>query len=158
MQHRTTILILALFSPSLSPFSVSPLSAQVTSGSQVEAILAYERAACAAYQRNDAVAIDSLVHDSYALTDSRGVTTTKADDIRDAKARAIQFTAFRNEDMKVRVYGDAAIVTGRTIVQGKAKDGSVVDVEVQFTDTVVLEDGRWRLVAGHVSRLKPTPG
>ena len=157
MRRRNTVLILALLVSSLSPLSDSPLSAQVTSGSQVEAILAYERAVCAAYERNDAAAIDSLVHDSYTLTDSKGVITTKAGDIRDARARAIEFTAFHNEDMKVRVYGNAAIVTGRTILQGKAKDGSVVDVEVQFTDTIVLEGSRWRIVAGHVSRLKPKP-
>ncbi len=135
----------------------SPLSAQVTSGPQVDAILAYEKAACAAYERNDAAALDSLIHDSYTLTDSKGVITTKADDIRDAKARSIEFTTFHNEGMKVRVYGNSAIVTGRTILKGKAKDGSAVDVEVQFTDTVVLVDGRWRIVAGHVSRLKPKP-
>jgi ketosteroid isomerase-like protein len=135
----------------------TPLSAQVTSGPQVEAILAYEKAACAAYQRNDATALDSLIHDSYTLTDSKGVITTKADDIRDAKAHSIEFTTFHNEDMKVRIYGNSAIVTGRTILKGKAKDGSNVDVEVQFTDTVILVDGRWRIVAGHVSRLKPKP-
>lgn len=157
MRRRNTVLILALLVPFLSPLSDSPLSAQVTSGSQVDAILAYERAVCAAYERNDAAAIDSLVHDSYTLTDSKGVITTKAGDIRDARARAIEFTTFHNEGMKVRVYGNAAIVTGRTILQGKAKDGSVVDVEVQFTDTIVLEGGRWRIVAGHVSRLKPKP-
>ena len=157
MRRRNTVLILASLISSLSPLSDSPLSAQVTSGPQVDAILAYERAACAAYERNDAAAIDSLVHDSYTLTDSKGILTTKADDIRDARARAIEFTTFHNADMKVRVYGNAAIVTGRTIVQGKAKDGSVVDVQVQFTDTVVLEGGHWRIVAGHVSRLKPVP-
>jgi ketosteroid isomerase-like protein len=141
----------------LTAAASNPLAAQVTSGPQVEAVLAYERAVTGAYQRNDVAAMDSLVADSYTLTDSKGVITTKADDLRDARDRAIEFTTFHNEDMKVRVYGTTAIVTGRTILQGKAKDGSAIDIEVQFTDTVILFNGRWKIVAGHVSRLKPKP-
>jgi ketosteroid isomerase-like protein len=157
VHYRNTALAAFLLTISYPPFSDSPLSAQTTSGPQVDAILAYERAACAAYERNDAAAIDSLVHDSYTLTDSKGVITGKADDLRDARTRAIEFTTFHNEDMKVRIFGNSAVVTGRTILKGRAKDGSAVDIEVQFTDTVILIDGRWRIVAGHVSRLKPKP-
>lgn len=126
----------------------------IARSNSVDDVLAYERATCAAYQRNDAAAIDSLVADDYVLTESSGALTTKADDIRDAKGGAVSFTAFRNEDMQVKMYGNTAIVRGKTIVQGTALDGSKVDVIVQFTDTVVKIDGRWRLVAGHVSRLK----
>lgn len=157
MFYRNSALAIALLTISFASLWDSPLSAQATTGPQVDAILAYERAACAAYQRNDAAALDSLIHDSYLLTDSKGVITTKADDLRDARSRAIEFTTFHNEDMKVRVYGNSAVVIGRTILKGRARDGSAVDVEVQFTDTVVLIDGRWRIVAGHVSRLKPKP-
>ena len=85
VRRRNTVLILASLISSVSPLSDSPLSAQVTGGSQVDAILACERAACAACERNDAAAIDSLVHDSYTLTDSKGVITTKADEIREAQ-------------------------------------------------------------------------
>lgn len=157
MQYRYSAVVVAVMSFAISSLSDSTLLAQVTSGSQVEAVLAYERAACAAYQRNDAAALDSLIHDSYTLTDSKGVITTKADDIRDAKAKIVEYSTFHNEDMRVRIYGNSAIVTGRTILKGKARDGTDVDVEVRFTDTVILVDGRWRIVAGHVSRLKPKP-
>lgn len=149
IRHSSTVL-----GGILAATVATSLHAQVTSGPEVEAVLAYERAACAAYQRNDAVAIDSLIADSYTLTDSKGVITTKADDLRDARNQAVTFTAFRNEDMKVRIYGNAAIVTGRTIVQGRTRDGTDVDIEVQFTDTLIFSDGRWQLVAGQVARLK----
>lgn len=142
----------------LALVTATSVRAQVTSGPEVDAVLAYEHAACAAYLRNDAVAIDSLIADSYTLTDSKGVITTKADDLRDARDKAVAFSAFRNEDMKVRIYGNAAVVTGRTIVQGRTKDGTDVDIEVQFTDTVIFANGRWQLVAGQVARLKPRPG
>ena len=53
-----------------------------------------------------------------------------------------------------RLEHQTAIVTGRTIVQGTTRAGDKIDIEVQFTDTLVLMDGRWRMVAGHVARLK----
>ena len=62
----------------------TPIAAQETSGPHVAAIIAYEHAACDAYRRNDAAAIDSLIGPGYELTDSKGVITTKADDIKAA--------------------------------------------------------------------------
>ena len=120
-------------------------------------MLAFERATCAAYQRNDVAALDTLVADGYALTDSFGAVTTKADDIRDARTRAVDYTAFRNENMKVAFFGTTAIVRGQTVVQGTTNAGRHVDVLVQFTDVIVPVNGRLQLVAGHVSRLKPAP-
>ena len=62
------------------------------------------------------------------------------------------FSTFHNENMKVRIFDSTAIVTGTTIVKGVAKDGSKVDLAVLFTDTLVKMNGRWQLVAGHVSQ------
>ncbi len=145
------VLALALLATAASTTS---LAAQDSSSPQVAAILAYEHAACDAYRRNDVRAIDSLIGPGYELTDSKGVITTKADDIKAARNRDVEYSAFRNEGMQVRIYGPTAIVTGRTLVQGTTKGGDKIDIEVQFTDTLVLLDGRWRMVAGHVSRLK----
>lgn len=125
---------------------------------RTEAVLAFERATCAAYQRNDVAALDTLVADGYALTDGTGAVSTKADDIRDARTRAVDYSAFRNENMKVTFFGSTAIVRGQTLVQGTTRSGTHVDVLVQFTDVIVPVHGRLQLVAGHVSRLRPRPG
>lgn len=122
----------------------------------VQEVLAYERATCAAYQRNDAVALDSLVADGYALTDSHGAVSTKHDDLEAARTRDVVYTDFRNENMAVTMFGSTAIVRGQTVVRGTTHDGQAVNVRVQFTDTVVRLGGRWKLVAGHVSRVPPT--
>ena len=58
---------------------------------------------------------------------------------------------FENYDMKVRLYGDStAVVTGRTKLKG-VYNGKPIDKVVQFTDTLVKQNGHWRLAAGHVS-------
>lgn len=138
------LLILALVSV--------PASAQVTSGKDVDEVLEWERDGCTAYERNDAVTIQRIVADGYVLTNSRGGYDTKADDVKAALNKEVVFSTFRNEDMKVRIFENTAIVTGTTIVKGTAKDGSKVDLAVLFTDTLVKMNGRWQLVAGHVSK------
>lgn len=145
---RSSALILLL------PFlSAVPVQAQITSGPAVDSVLTAERIACLAFQRNDTAGIARFEADGYILTDSRGVQYTKEDDLRAARDQDVRYTVFRNEGMQVSLFGDVAIVRGQTILQGTNRDGSPLDVKVQFTDTVARIDGRWQLVAGHVSRL-----
>jgi uncharacterized protein (TIGR02246 family) len=118
------------------------------------AVLQAERDGCVAYLHGDADNIAKFLTDDYTLTNSKGEITKAADDIEDARSGRVHYDVFENYDMKVRVYGGhTAIVTGRTKVKGNAQ-GKPIDIIVQFTDTFVKQDGRWRLAAGHVSRLK----
>jgi ketosteroid isomerase-like protein len=118
------------------------------------AVLQAERDGCLAYLHGDANKIANFLTDDYTLTNSKGEITTAADDIEDAKSGRVHYDVFENYDMKVRIYdGHTAIVTGKTKVTGNAQ-GKPIDIIVQFTDTFVKQSGRWRLAAGHVSRLK----
>jgi hypothetical protein len=54
------------------------------------------------------------------------------------------------EDVKARVFGDAAVVTGRTHGIGEF-EGSAYDVVIRFTDTFVRRGGRWQAIASHAS-------
>ena len=118
------------------------------------AVLQAEHDGCVAYLHGDADKIANFLTDDYTLTNSKGEISTAADDIEDAKSGRVHYDVFENYDMKVRIYDDhTAIVTGKTKVKGNAQ-GKPIDIIVQFTDTFVKQSGRWRLAAGHVSRLK----
>jgi ketosteroid isomerase-like protein len=118
------------------------------------AVLQAERDGCVAYLHGDADNIAKFLTDDYTLTNSKGEITKAADDIEDARSGRVHYDVFENYDMKVRVYGGhTAIVTGKTKIKGNAQ-GKSIDIIVQFTDTFVKQGGRWRLAAGHVSRLK----
>jgi len=54
------------------------------------------------------------------------------------------------DQLAVRVYGDTAIVTGRT--NATASGGSGLTVILRFTDVFVRRDGRWIVVASHATR------
>jgi len=118
------------------------------------AVLQAEHDGCDAYLRGDADKIANFLTDDYTLTNSKGEISTAADDIEDARSGRVHYDVFENYDMKVRIYDDhTAIVTGKTKVKGNAQ-GKPIDIIVQFTDTFVKKSGRWRLAAGHVSRLQ----
>jgi ketosteroid isomerase-like protein len=54
------------------------------------------------------------------------------------------------DDVKARVFGDAAVVTGRTHGIGDF-EGAGYDVVIRFTDVFVRREGRWQAIASHAS-------
>ncbi len=119
---------------------------------QTNAVLQTERELCTAYLKSDANAIARGVMEDYTLTNSTGKITTRSEDIEEAKRNDPKYEMFENHDMKVRVHGDTAVVTGQTHTEG-ISGGKSFDSEFQFTDTFVKDGGHWRLLAGHVSKL-----
>jgi ketosteroid isomerase-like protein len=116
------------------------------------AVLQTERDLATAYLKSDTDGIAQGVMEDYTLTNSMGKITTRADDIAEAKKNDPKYEIFENYDMKVRVHGDTAVVTGKTHTKG-ISGGKPFDFQFQFTDTFVKDGGRWRLLAGHVSKL-----
>jgi hypothetical protein len=50
--------------------------------------------------------------------------------------------------MKVSIYGEVAVVTGRERMSGSYK-GRFAELAVLFTNAFVWRDGRWQLVTHH---------
>jgi len=122
-----------------------------TAAEETTAVLQAERDGCAAYLNGDAEKIANFLTEDYTLTNSKGEISARADDLADATSGKVHYAEFENYDMKVRLYGEStAVVTGRTKLKG-VYDGKPVDKIVQFTDTLVKQNGHWRLAAGHVS-------
>jgi ketosteroid isomerase-like protein len=92
--------------------------------------------------------------EDYTLTNSKGKITTRADDLAEARKHDPKYEIFENHDMKVRVNGGAAVVTGITHAKG-ISGGQPFDAEFRFTDTFVKDHGRWRLWAGQAVKITP---
>ncbi|MEP6620741.1 MAG: nuclear transport factor 2 family protein [bacterium] len=146
-------LLLAVAITVAAPSGTARQPAQKAQPQTQQSVLDAENDLCKGYESNDAAAVKRGLADDYTLTDSKGVITTKQDDIDDFVKHRVTYTTFRNKNMKVRLYPGVAIVTGQTVVKGTAGSAKI-DIEVQFTDTLVFQNGRWMLAAGHVSRLK----
>ncbi|MGO4700590.1 nuclear transport factor 2 family protein [Dyella sp. 2RAB6] len=132
-------------------FLLAAAPARSAQKDEVQQILQAEREICAAFEREDADWLEQHLDSTFTLTSSTGKVTTRADEVADLRS-GTKYDVFRNRDSKVRVYGDAAVVTGITRVEGKS-DGKPYALDFQFTDTYVHKPGGWVIVASHASRL-----
>jgi hypothetical protein len=56
------------------------------------------------------------------------------------------------DGVEVRLFGEAAVVSGRTHALGEFA-GQSYDVWIRFTDVFVRRQGQWQAVASHASLL-----
>ena len=132
-------------------FAVSPLRAQTPSAVEQD-LVKLENDWSTAWQKKDAAFLQKLFADEYLSTDQDGATFTKAQDLANVASASTSMTSFVLSDLKVHVYGDAAMVTGLNTTKatflGKDTSGAY-----RFTDVFVKRDGRWQVVATHASRV-----
>ncbi|HKP87786.1 MAG TPA: nuclear transport factor 2 family protein [Blastocatellia bacterium] len=102
--------------------------------------------------KNDLAALDRIIADDYVITTSDGSVLNKAQDLAPLKA-GLKFESATTEDLKVRIYADAAIVTGVGVFKGSF-NGRAFSVRERFTDTWLKRGGRWQAVASQSSSLK----
>jgi len=98
----------------------------------------------------DVAFLDRILAEDYMFTSPLGEVLTKAQTLAELKSGEDVVSSVVNHDMKVRVYGDAAVVTGHStykeMVQGKDISG-----EYRWTDTWIKKGSRWQCVADHAS-------
>src|SRR5262249_53552893 len=108
-----------------------------------------ERDWCAALVKKDATMIARILAEDYTAVGSRGTTSTKAGDLADLKDTSSTLTLCVDDNVKVRVYGDTAVVTAHGRRSGTYKGAAFNDREILYTDTFVKTNGRWQCVASH---------
>ena len=133
--------------------AAATLPGQRSSQTDEAEIRALESRWDAAQLKGDVTALNEIFADGFISTNGEGKTRGKADVINEVKAGNIKFESSQVQDMKVTVYGDAAVVTGTW--KGKfTQKGKPMDLTERFTDTFVKQNGKWRVAASHGSTLK----
>jgi ketosteroid isomerase-like protein len=102
--------------------------------------------------KDDWATMDRILADDYVLTDRDGEVSTKAQCLAYMKSGEDKYLTLVMDDMKVRVYGDAAVVTLRATIKETYKGEEISDV-VRITNTWIKKAGRWQCVATHGSRI-----
>ena len=124
------------------------------SGAVEQELLKVERAWLDAYLKRDVAAMEQIESDDFTITHGNGQVITKAQEIANLKRAGATDSSlsFSTEETKVRVYGDTAILTG--IFVSKGKDSTQ---RSRYTDVYVRRNGRWQVVASHLTQLTPPP-
>ena len=100
----------------------------------------------------DAAALDHIYADDFIGVGPSGTVRTKAQVISDFTSGDLKFQSITTDDVQVRVYGNTAVETGRSTMNGQDR-GKAVPRDNRFTRVWVKQQGRWRLVANHYSPL-----
>jgi hypothetical protein len=121
-------------------------------GPQHEALLVeLQQTLARAWLARDRGAIERIIAPEWRSTGPDGRSTDRATVLAQVfEKRVHRIDRLAIDDVAARVFGDAAVVTGRTHGAG-AFDGAAYDVVIRFTDTFVRRDGRWQAVASHAS-------
>jgi hypothetical protein len=153
--HRFLFLFVAIFACLSVAAAQSNNNSEHKLGKIESELMQLERNIGDANVRRDKAFFERIEADEFIFTDSAGGLMTKAEDVAslDKPAGEFRLISYVPDDMKVRVYGKTAVVTGRTTTKLKSKDREVINSS-RFTDVFVKRDGRWQIVAGHSSRIR----
>jgi ketosteroid isomerase-like protein len=116
-------------------------------------LLQAERAVIDASVGRDSKALQRLLSEDYMLITEDGEILNQAQAIAGLNDPDLVFENFQTEDVKVRVYGNTAIVTGRYTQKGQQK-GVAFSTPYRYTDVYVKKGRAWQLVSAHGSRIK----
>ena len=102
----------------------------------------------------DPIALRRIYADDFLGIGPTGVVRNKSEVIADFTTHALTYQSITTTEVRVRVYGNTAVETGRSTMVGQDK-GKDVPRENRFTRVWVMTDGRWQLVANHYSLMTP---
>ncbi len=114
-------------------------------------ILALESKWNDAYKRGDVSTMESLLSPDFVITVEDGKTFSKSGYLVYNTASALHVEISEMTDLKVRMHGNVAVVTGAYHEKGTSK-GKPYESRDRFTDVWIKNaDGAWQVIAAHYS-------
>jgi ketosteroid isomerase-like protein len=98
----------------------------------------------------DTIALRRIYADDFLGIGPTGVVRNKAQVIADFTSHALTYQSITTAEVRVRIYGNTAVETGRSTMVGQDR-GKAVPRDNRFTRVWVVTDERWQLVANHYS-------
>lgn len=104
---------------------------------------------------NDPLAIGSYMADDWTIIGPDGHVGDKWTFLELVRSGKLTHDVMESHDLKVRVYGDTAVVTGRGVSGGQYQGESFHLVE-RTSCVFVRQQSRWRCVLTHLSEIAQT--
>jgi uncharacterized protein (TIGR02246 family) len=102
----------------------------------------------------DAAALERMTSDDYTFITLRGDLRTKSDIVKGFQSKSFKYDSRTISDLRVRVFGDTAVVTGRSTQKG-TEGGKDYSGDYRFTRVYVKQNGRWITVALQATLIEP---
>jgi ketosteroid isomerase-like protein len=103
--------------------------------------------------RQDRGAIAANMADDFRQIDGDGNLEDKASFVEGLMSPKLRIDPYTVEDFEVRLYGDAALLSGRTQMTGQY-DGKTFQSHYRYIDIYVRRDGQWRIVSVQITKIR----
>lgn len=103
--------------------------------------------------RGDVGVLDRLYSDEFVYTTPDGEVRNKAEQLAFTRSGNLRLESGQSDEVRVRVYGNTAVMTGRFLAKGKFIDKDI-DIRERYTAVWVKRRGRWWLVAEQGNLIK----
>ncbi len=114
-------------------------------------LLKLENEFAGAVASNNADALHRLLADDWIIVEPDGGMIDKARFLEVIRSGALSHESMESTDLKVRVYGNTAVVTGLTTSKGKFMGQDFTSCE-RATDIFVKQADRWQCVFTQLTR------
>jgi ketosteroid isomerase-like protein len=110
----------------------------------VESILRLERETMDAIRAKDVKALERVLSADFVYR-TPGAELSRAEFLRSVASFPGRILSVEGSELRVNVYGEAAVLTGLQTSRARLDDGTEHAGTVAFTDVFVKQGGRWRL-------------
>ena len=104
--------------------------------------------------QNDVATVNRLLADDYLGINPNGTLETKADALALRRSGTTKISRIDPINMKVRVYGDTAVVTSQVQLEGHDGERDISG-RYHYTRVYSRRSGEWKVVSFEASRIAP---
>jgi hypothetical protein len=134
-------------------FDVLATPTQADETSDAKLLLQFEGRIALAWVERDVETLQQILADDYALSGAGDSLLNKSEYMAGVDNPDFRTTSATIQGLRISVYGDAAVVTGRATYQGWSRERGRFVRRFRFTDTFTRRDRTWKCVATHASAL-----
>jgi ketosteroid isomerase-like protein len=154
--RKVNLIVLALVAIYL--LAASLVSGQGGKGGNVEqTIKALTEQWRQALLKDDAAAYDKLTAEDFITIGTAGKSFTKTEIVELLKSGKLKYEAYDYSDIKVRVYGDTALVNCTLNQKGRIGDRDLVAGPFLVVLVWAKRKGQWQTVSWQATRQLPQP-
>ena len=102
------------------------------------------------YKKRQIDILSSLLAEDFVITVEDGNTYSKSGYITHSADPSVQVDVAEISDLKVRMHGDTAVVTGAYHERGKS-NGKPYEYHDRLTDVWMKVGGKWQVISSHYS-------
>ena len=104
----------------------------------------------------DRAAIEANMSEDFRQIDGAGNVVPRAEFVDGLVSDDLEIDPYTVEEFDVRLYGDVALLSGRTDMTGRYQ-GEPFESHYRYIDIYARKDGAWKIVSVQISRIPVEP-